>query len=523
MHWHVLTAALIVVAAWVAFVVARIVWAEAHGLSNADSQLYWTVGRGMANGLKPYVDLYENKPPGIFLLSALSIYFTNGHALASIVQGAIFGLLPLIVFVTAIRRTAAVHMHRRVALCLCAFILAGLLSLSLERNSGHYQTESFGAFFIVLYACSILWDGGKMGFWPTVFASIGLGGGIGFKEPFLVVGLGLALLLSHSPKDLWRTFIRPLIFAAIAGATILFFLGYLDGYLNMYLLDTMERVRPRASFADKVMTFMAFGRTVNGFADDWTTTAILFLVSATMAFIFLQHDSLERKLHRIGLMWIGIALAVFTIHISRVYWPHHKSFAAPLYFALVLFFVIEFARSHRRIISGVVIVILCTVTMIGGWTREPAPLPKERPLSDIQREVARFDAALTACNIDRYLYIGGQLGKHPYGRTEHSPMGPAFEQTPRLVKLLRFMEPHVENLENTDIIVYIRATRSDMVPPAAVRAYISQYFTTKPYACMGKGVDFTRHTIYYRKKRGSTAPFVGAVLQEDSSADETDD
>ena len=39
----------------------------------ADAPLYWAVGRGMLNGLTPYSEMYENKPIGVFLLSAISI------------------------------------------------------------------------------------------------------------------------------------------------------------------------------------------------------------------------------------------------------------------------------------------------------------------------------------------------------------------------------------------------------------------------------------------------------------------
>ena len=51
---------------------------ELNAAYSVDDPLYWAVGRGILNGLKPYIDLFENKPPGIFWLSALSMKLTGG-------------------------------------------------------------------------------------------------------------------------------------------------------------------------------------------------------------------------------------------------------------------------------------------------------------------------------------------------------------------------------------------------------------------------------------------------------------
>jgi hypothetical protein len=41
--------------------------------SVSDYLLYTVVGRGILNGLTPYIDLFESKPPGMFLLAAVSL------------------------------------------------------------------------------------------------------------------------------------------------------------------------------------------------------------------------------------------------------------------------------------------------------------------------------------------------------------------------------------------------------------------------------------------------------------------
>src|SRR5262249_53570701 len=46
---------------------------EAQGFLSPDVLIYLTIGKGMLNGLHVYRDLFESKPPGIFLLSAISL------------------------------------------------------------------------------------------------------------------------------------------------------------------------------------------------------------------------------------------------------------------------------------------------------------------------------------------------------------------------------------------------------------------------------------------------------------------
>ena len=47
---------------------------ELHHAYTADAPQYWAIGRGILNGLMPYTNMYENKPLGIFLLSAISFF-----------------------------------------------------------------------------------------------------------------------------------------------------------------------------------------------------------------------------------------------------------------------------------------------------------------------------------------------------------------------------------------------------------------------------------------------------------------
>ena len=68
---------------------------EIQGAYTGDSPIYWAMGRGILNGRTPYIDLFETKPPGIFLLSALSIALTGGPMLGTVIQTLIIGAVPI--------------------------------------------------------------------------------------------------------------------------------------------------------------------------------------------------------------------------------------------------------------------------------------------------------------------------------------------------------------------------------------------------------------------------------------------
>src|SRR4051794_25138269 len=53
---------------------------------HGDSAIYFTIGRGIVHGLVPYRDLFETKPPGVFLLAALSLLISGDGRSAAALQ-----------------------------------------------------------------------------------------------------------------------------------------------------------------------------------------------------------------------------------------------------------------------------------------------------------------------------------------------------------------------------------------------------------------------------------------------------
>jgi len=120
---------------------------ELSGAFNAwDVNLYWTIGRGIINGILPYTGLFETKPPGIFILSALSFYFFDSTILTHIVQ-----VLALLIIATVPLFAYILHSKEKSIFGIAFSTLLGLLlALYTHERAGLVQVESFGAAFGIL-------------------------------------------------------------------------------------------------------------------------------------------------------------------------------------------------------------------------------------------------------------------------------------------------------------------------------------------------------------------------------------
>src|SRR4051794_16159625 len=85
--------------------VSQRMYVETQTTIQGDAMTYMAAGRGLLNGLIPYQDLFETKPPGMFFIAALSIATTGGEQLAWILQLVIFAATPLLIVALASRET----------------------------------------------------------------------------------------------------------------------------------------------------------------------------------------------------------------------------------------------------------------------------------------------------------------------------------------------------------------------------------------------------------------------------------
>jgi len=200
-----------------------------------DAFIYLTVGRAILSGLVPYVDIFETKPPGMFLIAAFSLLTSGDETLAIYLQISILGALAVlpILFVWLRWEVPKPSVRPLAILSTTAFFVS--VALYATVVSGRFQTESFGAFFTVVYLLIVLWDIKRMSAIRTVLAAFALCAAVGLKEPFLLVAMLSALVLRQDRRFLWTFFFRPLLVAVAIGLAFLFIAGWLEPYFAVYL------------------------------------------------------------------------------------------------------------------------------------------------------------------------------------------------------------------------------------------------------------------------------------------------
>ncbi len=245
---------------------SKLFWFEVQPVHHGwDGLIYTAVGRGIVNGLVPYKDLFEFKPPGIFLISAGSLWLFDDIRLGNLLQGlcyvAIMGLL-LFGPVSEIRRRRW-KLQMKDALPLLGCLLFGMMSVFyLAAKAGQFQTESFASVFAIAFLVAI---GQKMTRTKLLLAALFLMLAVGMKESFLAIIFAATLVLFPLQRK-YRDLVSALFFAVLLGLGLLFLLGYLGPYLTIYLPETLIG---RASFNPYPIWVLAFD-TSFALRDIWT-------------------------------------------------------------------------------------------------------------------------------------------------------------------------------------------------------------------------------------------------------------
>lgn len=427
-----LTAALGAACAYLTLRLSALVAYELQGPYNGDSPLFWAVGRGILNGLVPYRDLFETKPPGIFLLSTFSFWLGGDARLGAVLQSLVFLLLPLAVAIGALRAHRELPLTSEILLSLIALAFGTMLALYSGERAGEFQVESFGALMTCGYCAVLAWDPRPLGRRRVLLAALFLAGATGLKEPFALTALACALVLAQHPKDVLRSFLVPALLAGILGVAALGALGYLEPYLTVYLPEMMGRhIHGGAPLWRRGLDLsLAF--------NDLRAQSLLLALTVCALFggsVLLRARSQKNVAQRFsGLLFAaaGAYLASLAIGIGGSYWNHHYVFAVPFYAALFLVCVREMRRHwsawEMRLATATAAVIMTAAAFQQPAVDYAARLQNSADhRAPTERSARYIDAVLDACGVDRYLFLGPN-GSHPFGFTRHSPIGPLFVQ-----------------------------------------------------------------------------------------------
>lgn len=439
----ILTAAVMVLVTLAVFLVVYkgIFTYELHHAYTADAPLYWTVGRGMLNGLTPYAEMYENKPIGVFLISALSFALTDSTVLCNIVSilaAVAIAVLPALTVLYRVNRheeKGEIGRFRIMTVFLTVLLSGMLLAVYSETRSGAFQVEAIGAAFSVLFIYLIvrLRDavGRKKRIILTLLAGIALGCAVMTKEPFLFVAVIGALLFIEGFKDFIRNLLLPCVAGGALTLGLLAVTGTLVPYFTIYVKRMFEtRLSGGSSVFERARDIPRVINDIKAFSG-WLFYLILFFLALSLLRAVLRKQSLPRFFLSAAKIAAAIYLASFCVGVGGYYYYHHYIFAVPVYCALVVYggsLLYEFkpgAGAARRAVILIWVAVLLTMqpqlknTYAGDYTGR---------FNQIQAQAEYVDSLLDFYGEERYQFIGFNGENVFIGLTKHSPQGPVFGQ-----------------------------------------------------------------------------------------------
>ena len=524
-----------------------------YQFDGTDVTYYFAVGRSMLHGLIPYQDLFETKPPGIFLLSAFSILVSGGPTFYHSFQMVIFALIPFST-VYAIRREDNSKFQTLVA---CIFGLS--LAIFIESRAGNMQPESFGLFFGILYFLTI--TKGEMTLRRTIVASLFLVGSIGMKEPFLFSIFGGILLLSNDLEYIKTRFIIPCLLAALIGIFTLLILGYFSAYIHIYLPEILSgrlaysrefgwanmpnffikqpfwirglmftKIWNEAPWFSFILPSLVIGTVFLRNPSRWTlasvpvifltlylfikTQVIFNLIGAMDKFNLSTSDPFFQKLillyaalaivcfagfallyrKKVLLPTLCVLVAIYcvslAVNIGGTWFWHHFTFAVPAYFALFLLY----CKNRKPFFAVLLILMAFQAPKMPIEIRE-AHIPDLKARNELVRVNAeKIDLIMDNCGIDRYISWATIFA--PSGLTKHSPMDLPYVQYQAFEgNNLQMKERYFQKIEGGTFF------ESDVAfenLPQEVRSYLSMHFTSTAPMCAKPFLPLEKLIVMFR-------------------------
>ncbi|MDR2554511.1 MAG: hypothetical protein LBC64_03690 [Fibromonadaceae bacterium] len=455
---------------------------------NADTTIYYAVGRGIVNGIAPWSGLFEIKPPGIFLVSAISFKFFDSSVFVNYFQAFVL-ILTAAIPIVAYFLLSAYRSTSKLAFSLLAGLLLALYS---AECAGEVQTESFGAAFacIAVLAMAVLNFEKRKKLWISL-ATVGILGACGFKEPFLFPLFGVSLILCKDIKEwAWR-FALPLAIAVLLGFVILLICGWLDGFLHYLEFMSSTHISRYGSPFHRAMEFHRLYESMNNFS--W---GFAIAVLALLSLPFINSKPNENVLFiKIAPFGIAFFLSSYTVGLGGEFFQQHFVFALPFYMALFLFLLKNWNGENFAVVKlGFISFIFLAIAALNLPVRDYVLQSKN--INDTTKEIEQaatyLDSKMDELDIDRYAFIGyHDAGTQIFGWTRHSPMGPYFNQQGNWFEL-GAGDSLISNLKKADVAVL--GTMGLEFEPIANHIYdiLNEQFTKE---------QVNRFPIYFRKNK----------------------
>lgn len=433
---------------------------------NADTSLYWAVGRGMLHGLTPYKDMYENKPVGIFFISAVSFFLTDSPILCNVVS-------VISVIVTAVVPACAVMMYYKkdgggdkpyelhVITPFFITLLGGIcLAVYCEDRSGGFQVESIGTAFSLLFIMSARAlqnsSSKKRIVLFTALSALFISCAVMMKEPFLLIACAGAFLFIDKLRDIIKCIVIPCVIGGISTVAVLAASGVLVPYLTIYIKQMFgTRLSGETSAFTRARDIGAMTWDLVWFDRGFYAVVIAFLVLSAAAAIGRKNsDSLIHAL-KIAVM---VFLSSFCVGMGGQYYNHHFIFAAPIIASFMICGGEQLYRfmKGRKIASGAALACFGIIALVAftNSLRMYGGDYNER-FETVSSYAAYVDRLLDHYGVDRYQYIGFNGEEVFIGLTEHLPQGPVFAQDCDNFETddTWFAQKLLEQIDESDIII----------------------------------------------------------------------
>jgi hypothetical protein len=464
------------------------------GVYTWDTPIYWAVGRGIVNGIAPWSGLWEIKPPGIFLVSAISFKIFDSPAFTHYFQ-------VLVLLLTAAVPIVAYFLlsSYRSVLKLALSSLSGLLlALYSAERSGEVQVESFGAAFACIAVFAMATPNfEKRKILGISLTAIGILGACGFKEPFLFPLLGVSLIFCRDIKDWLCRFALPLVIAVVAGVLILLICGWLSDFLHYLDFMSSTHIYRHGSPFRRAMDFFRIYNDMNAFSYGLAFSMFALL---SMPFLRIINSKIDEysTFSRILFFTIALFLTTYSVGLGGEFYNHHHIFALPFYMALVLFLQKNWNGENSAVgklgLFSFIFLAIAALNLPNLNFDERAKNLSYWAKESIEA-AAYLDSKMDALGIDRYVFIGDHSRLQIFGWTKHSPMGPYFFQPSQWFQQPQWFgaigDSLVSNIEKADVVVVGRAVR-ELEPQADyINSILNEQFTKE---------KVNRFQIYFRKK-----------------------
>jgi hypothetical protein len=314
-----------------------------------------------------------------------------------------------------------------------------ILTIAMAHRVYSFQTEAYGLFFAFLFVSTILWQE-PFSLQRITLATIGLIGSIGFKEPFFLTTLAVAILFLKNDWEAWlRGWIVPIVLTTLIAVGIMFALGWLQPYVWIYLPFVFgSRLHADTQGIDAAHSSLF----VRGFWMKRAFTDLLgppypifgLIIVGLIAFYLLRSSaraSTRTMIWTTAKMIAALYLSTLAIAMGNFY-SSHAVFAFPVYLALFLFFLRNERETVTACTPGMQRAILVFLLSATAFVYSPAPPFFSGLENGVQmtraafaKPVDAFDALMEACNIKTYMVVGRGWPLVPYGKV--SPVGPIFD------------------------------------------------------------------------------------------------